>query len=590
MSPENSTKRVTKPAPPVDDAVSAFQPWHLFLIMTLLATAAAAVAVRGTGPANVIFICLIVASAGLAGYGVYRTLWPLVQPEAVESPEMLGGETRSALEREKALLLRAITELEFDRAMGKVSESDWQEMTARLRTRAVRVISRLDRGGAAYLEVIERELTARKAAGQGPTTGGRSAAAVGRSTAPLLCVAVALSGALLALPARAQMGGAAGAAGMPDAKAMSGIPRPDPSLPIGTVSVRLVRGQVSNLVVGKPVEFIVTGQSRVIPTDATGHAVAAGLAPGASVRAVATVGGERIDSQEFQVPPQGGVVIMLVASDTAGAAPMATGAVAGTVTIGGQSRIATQFEDEELQVYYLFDIVNKLQTPVTTAGPLVFDLPSGAENVTLLEGSTPRAAAKGSKVTVAGPFAPGVTNLLIAYSIAPAARVSIRQRLPIAMDQVAVMVEKLGSIVLTSPQLTTIREGSDGGKEFVIGTGPGLKADDVLSLDISGLPHPATWPRDTALALAVVTLVVGAWGAARTGGRSGEAAARQHLEARRERAFAELLALDARRQAGSVGADEAANRRGHLLAELEKIYGELDTGGADSRAGQGPGA
>jgi hypothetical protein len=590
MSPENSTKRVTKPAPPVDEAVSAFQPWHLFLIMTLLATAAAAVAVRGTGPANVIFICLIVASAGLAGYGVYRTLWPLVQPEAVESPEMLGGETRSALEREKALLLRAITELEFDRAMGKVSESDWQEMTARLRTRAVRVISRLDRGGAAYLEVIERELTARKAAGQGPSTGGRSAAAVGRSTAPLLCVAVALSASLLALPARAQMGGPGGAAGMPDAKAMSGIPRPDPSLPTGTVSVRLVRGQVSNLVVGKPVEFLVNGQSRVIPTDATGHAVAAGLAPGASVRAVATVGGERIDSQDFQVPPQGGVVIMLVASDTAGAAPMATGAVEGTVTIGGQSRIATQFEDEELQVYYLFDIVNKLQTPVTTAGPLVFDLPSGAENVTLLEGSTPHAVAKGSKVTVAGPFAPGVTNLLIAYSIAPAARVSIRQRLPVAMDQVAVMVEKLGSIVLTSPQLTTIREGSDGGKEFVIGTGPGLKADDVLSLDISGLPHPATWPRDTALALAVVTLVVGAWGAARTGGRSGEAAARQHLEARRERAFAELLALDARRQAGNVGADEAANRRAHLLAELETIYGELDTGGADSRAGQGPGA
>jgi hypothetical protein len=582
MSPENPTKRATTPAQPVDEAVAAFQPWHLFLIMTLLATAAAAVAVRGTGPANVIFICLIVAASGLAAYGVFRTLWPLVQPEAVSSPEMLGGETRAALEREKALLLGAMTELEFDRAMGKVSESDCQEMMARLRTRAIRVINRLDSGSAAYREVIERELTARKAAGRGPAAGGRSV-----SAAPLLCVAVALSASLLALPARAQMGGTPGSAGMPDAKAMSGIPRPDPSLPTGTVSVRLVRGQVTNVVVGKPVEFIVNGRSQTVPTDATGHAVAAGLEPGATVRAVATVGGERIDSQEFKVASEGGTVIMLVAADDAATAPMASGAVEGTVTIGGQSRIATQFEDEELQVYYLFDLVNQTQAPVRTAAPLVFDLPSGAQNVALLEGSTPRAVAKGATVTVTGPFPPGVTNLLIAYSMPPVARVSIRQKLPVAMDQVAVMVEKIGSVVLSSPQLTTIREGSDGGKVFVIGTGPGLGAGDVLMLDISGLPHPATWPRDTALALAVLTLAVGAWGAARTGGRSGEAAARQHLEVRREQAFAELLALDARRQAGKVGSDEAAERRGHLVTELEQIYGELDTGGADPRADQG---
>jgi hypothetical protein len=587
MSSETSTKRVGKPAQPVDQPVSGFQPWHLFLIMTLLATAATAVAVRGTRPANIAFICLTVAAAGLAAYGVYRMLWPLVQPESVESPEMLGGETRAALERDKALLLRAITELEFDRAMGKVSESDWQEMTARLRTRAIRVISRLDSGSAAYREVIERELTARKAAGPGPATGGRGASTIGRSVAPLLCVALALGGALVASPASAQMGGTGGAAGMPDARAMSGMPRPDPSLPTGTVSVRLVRGQVSNLVVGRPVEFIVNGKSESVTTDATGHAVATGLEPGATIRAVATIDGERVDSQEFQLPSQGGIVIMLVASDATAAAQMTQGVVEGTVTIGGQSRIVTQFEDEELQVFYLFDIVNKTQAPVKTAEPLVFDLPSGAQNTALLEGSTPSAVAKGSRVTVAGPFPPGVTAVLVAYSMPPEARVSIRQKLPVSLEQVAVMVEKIGSVVLSSPQLTSIREGSESGKVFVIGTGPGLKTGDVLALDISGLPHPATWPRDTTLVLAVLTLAVGAWGAARTGGRSAESASRQHLEARREQVFGALLALDARRQAGKVSADEAEERRRHLVTELEKIYGELDTGGADSRAGEG---
>ena len=43
---------------------------------------------------------------------------------------MLGGRTRAALEREKALVLRSIKELEFDRAMGKVSEKDFAEMSA----------------------------------------------------------------------------------------------------------------------------------------------------------------------------------------------------------------------------------------------------------------------------------------------------------------------------------------------------------------------------------------------------------------------------------------------------------------------------
>ncbi len=37
------------------------------------------------------------------------------------------------MEREKALVLRSIKELEFDRAMGKVSPRDFDEMSTRLR-------------------------------------------------------------------------------------------------------------------------------------------------------------------------------------------------------------------------------------------------------------------------------------------------------------------------------------------------------------------------------------------------------------------------------------------------------------------------
>ncbi len=411
MNSETSTKRA-KQLPPADDAIPGFQAWHLFVIGTLVASAAAAIAVRGTRPANVVFVCLTILAAGVVGWAVYRALWPLVHPDAVDSPEMVGGRTRAALEREKTLLLRAIKELEFDRAMGKVSETDCEEMTARLRSRAIRVIRQLDAGGAAYRELIDKELAARLGAG-----------------ARLLLVAVALGGLLTATAARAQMGGTGGTAGMPDARAMSGIPRPDGAAAPGTISVRLVRGQLTNLVTSHPVEFIVNGKSQTMTTDSSGRAVLSGVAPGATVHVLATVDGERLDSQDFQTPPDAGILLLLVATDKRGTSDTASRAVAGTVTIGGQSRIIAQFEEEVLQVYYIFDIVNSSSEAVKTS-PLVFELPPSAENATVLEGSARNAVAKGRTITAAGPFAPGVTSVEMAYSLPPGERASIPAAAP----------------------------------------------------------------------------------------------------------------------------------------------------------------
>jgi hypothetical protein len=219
--------------------------------------------------------------------------------------------------------------------------------------------------------------------------------------------------------------------------------------------------------------------------------------------------------------------------------------------------------------------------------PLVFDLPPDAQHATVLEGSAGNAVAKGRRITVAGPFAPGVTTVEMAYSMPPGGRASIQQALPVAMSQVAVMVEKVGAMVVASPQLTTIQEGSEGGKVFVLGTGPALAAGSVLSVDITGLPHQPTWPRYVAAALGLLTLTAGAWAAARTGGRSAAAAAREQLENRRERAFDELLRLNQRRRAGQDEPPDVVARREELMAELERIYGELDTSSAPSRGDQG---
>ncbi len=55
-------------------------------------------------------------------------------------------------------------------------------------------------------------------------------------------------------------------------------------------------------------------------TDDAGRAQFDKLQVGASVKFTATVDGEHLESQEFLVPAQGGIRLMLVATDTSGGA------------------------------------------------------------------------------------------------------------------------------------------------------------------------------------------------------------------------------------------------------------------------------
>jgi hypothetical protein len=129
-------------------------------VLAALGCATAALfASRGQGIAAVILLTVLMGATALVGLGVLRALRPLVSPED-DSTSMIGQRTRVALEREKMLALRSIKELEFDRAMGKLSDSDWREMSVRLRARASRLMRQLD-AGSGYRDKIERDLAKR---------------------------------------------------------------------------------------------------------------------------------------------------------------------------------------------------------------------------------------------------------------------------------------------------------------------------------------------------------------------------------------------------------------------------------------------
>jgi hypothetical protein len=157
MSSETSTETVRLK---VDrDPPNSLQPWQFFVLAALGCATAALFASRGQGVAAVVLLTVLMGATALVGLGVLRALRPLVSPED-DSTSMIGQRTRVALEREKMLALRSIKELEFDRAMGKLSDSDWSEMSGRLRARASRLMRQLD-AGSGYREQIERELAKR---------------------------------------------------------------------------------------------------------------------------------------------------------------------------------------------------------------------------------------------------------------------------------------------------------------------------------------------------------------------------------------------------------------------------------------------
>jgi len=148
----------------------SLRPWQLFTLAGLIGATITVFLSRGQSPAAVVLLSLTVFAAAAVGIAALRTVMPLTSKATPDTTQVLGGRTRAVLERDKGLVLRSIKELEFDRAMGKVSDKDFAEMSARLRGRAARLIRQLD-AGAGYREQIEREIEKRLGKTPAPVAG-----------------------------------------------------------------------------------------------------------------------------------------------------------------------------------------------------------------------------------------------------------------------------------------------------------------------------------------------------------------------------------------------------------------------------------
>ena len=105
----------------------------------------------------------------------------------------------------------------------------------------------------------------------------------------------------------------------------AGMPLNDGALAPGMLTVRIVEGAFTRDLANQVVELEVAGgRIESARTGPDGRAQFAHLPIGARVRATSVVGDERLESNSFDVPPQSGVRLLLVAGADADA-PVSAG-------------------------------------------------------------------------------------------------------------------------------------------------------------------------------------------------------------------------------------------------------------------------
>jgi hypothetical protein len=248
------------------------------------------------------------------------------------------------------------------------------------------------------------------------------------------------------------------------------------------------------------------------------------------------------------------------------------------VSLGDQTRIVFEMGDEALTGFYILQIVNATPAPVQPREVFTLNLPEGAEGAALMQGSSPQATVAKDKVVVTGPFAPGQTQVQVAFSLPySTGELTVVQRMPVALAQVTLLLEKVGSMQLESAQIAQRRDVRAQNDIYILGQGPGVKAGDALTLTVSGLPHRPLWPRNLALALAALVIAAGLWASVRPGpAAAAERARREKLGARRDRLFSELAGLEEQQRSGALSDDRYQARRADLVRALERVYADLD--------------
>jgi hypothetical protein len=374
-------------------------------------------------------------------------------------------------------------------------------------------------------------------------------------------------------------------------------------LPVGTVTVRVGRGSLSNAAVGIDVVVTVTApggkaSERSEKTKADGRATFSGLPVGATFQAQTVVDDEQLQTASFTIPADGGARLMLVSKAKEGAAegapanphagphghdgtpieaPDNAGESTGdpsVVRVSGSSKLLIDLREDGLAVMENLVFENTSDRIFRAdQGGIAIPLPAEANGVESIEGSSPLELDQGSTIFLreaippsGSPRAPAQARFGFIFPTVGESSITFRQPMPFGIESPVVMTPEHDHLKLSAPGLQALApQTDDRGVPIQIFQLASVPRNGVLSITVSGLPARSRVGQTivTVLIAALVFALLLGWRRPSVEKRS------EKLRSRREELFAELMEGERARQA--AGADDAtlAQRRAELVAAIE---------------------
>lgn len=313
---------------------------------------------------------------------------------------------------------------------------------------------------------------------------------------------------------------------------------------------------------------------------------------GVAAAVVMSMGEMRFGTDGFTMPPKGGVRVELrVPEKTSDPA---------VIVVGPGGRLILQLRDDALGFIETLPLQNpsgKIFDP--GVGGIEVPLPSEATNAEGGEGEHKIEVRKGIGVAVHGPIPPRRPMLdpnqkspdeITFGFILPirGSTLKFEQRFPNGMGEFTFITEQLAGLSIDSSQLTGRQERELGGKKYWLMRGEPVPAGGTLRFSVLGLPAADDTGKIVAAVLSI-GLLLAAILLSRNPGSEGDSARtqeRDRLVERREKLFAELVAVEARRARGAATASPpsspsasapATPERDDLVRRLENVYRDLAT-------------
>ena len=366
----------------------------------------------------------------------------------------------------------------------------------------------------------------------------------------------------------------------------TGSTKPEPSLPVKTLEVRLF-DESGKPIPNHPVTLGSVDTANKVDvkrsqTDATGVARFTSLATGKTTgyAAVTDWHGMHIGTEPFAMPEDMGARAEIHA--------LARTSDPAVITIGEGARVVLQMREDTLQFLEMLPLENtsdKLFDP----GPGAVEIPLPAEFTGAEAGEADRkieirqnhgVAVHGTitpKRALAGTDDKTAGNEIQFGFVMPYHGDSreFAQPMPNGIGLFTLISEQLPGLTLTGPGLGERQSREVNGKKYWVMPGQPVPPGGVLTFTVTGLPSTDHTGRNVSgvLALALIAVAIVFGRRPKDDARRAAVSERERLTARRETLFAELCAVERQARSGSAGA--TPERRRELVGKLEGVYQQL---------------